>query len=311
MAGSVSMAQYTKALTPDSLKDKVIVLTGGANGIGASLVVYAVQNGASVCFGDVNTETGEEIAGTVNAASPSSPPRAVFVRTDVTSYDSVLGLFNKAMDVYGRVDHAVAGAGIVETGNIFDPALDMESIREPPPTKVLDVNLLGCLYTARIAAVYLRQNRPDPNSDRSILLVSSVAGFKESPGLFVYQASKHGVLGLMRAMRLYTYGSSSVHNIRVNCICPWMTTTGMVKGVQDSWIKAGLPMNSAMDVAMVTARVLGDRELNGTSMYVEGGRAWEIEGSLDRLEPMWLGESPSESLARGQEVLGKGMDWTK
>ncbi|KAL6236255.1 hypothetical protein BDW75DRAFT_117335 [Aspergillus navahoensis] len=305
------MAQYTEALTPDSLKDKVIVLTGGANGIGASLVEYAIQNGAYVCFGDVSTQAGDEIAKTVNANTPSSPPRAIFVQTDVTSYDSVLGLFDKAMEAYGRIDHVVAGAGIVEIGNVFDPALDLRSIREPPPTKVLDVNLLGCLYTARIASVYLRQNRPESGADRSIILVSSVAGFKESPGLFVYQASKHGVIGLMRALRLYLHGPASAHNIRVNCICPWMTTTGMVKGIQEGWAKAGLPTNSPMDVAKITAAVLGDASLNGTSMYVEGGRAWEIEANLDRLEPAWLGEEPSKSLAKGQEVLGSGMDWTK
>ncbi|KAL4973716.1 hypothetical protein BDW66DRAFT_153578 [Aspergillus desertorum] len=301
------MAQYTQALTPDSLKDKVIVLTGGANGIGASLVEHAAQNGAYVCFGDVSAHAGEEIAKTMNANFPSSPPRAIFVQTDVTDYDSVLGLFDKAMEAYGRVDHAVAGAGIVEIGNVFDPALDMQSIRKA----ILDVNLLGCLYTARIASVYLRQNRPGPEADRSIILISSVAGFKESPGLFVYQASKHGVIGLMRALRLYLHGPASAHNIRVNCICPWMTTTVMVKGIQEGWVRAGLPMNSPMDVARITAAVLGDATLNGTSMYVEGGRAWEIEANLDRLEPVWLGEEPSKSLAKGQAVLGSGMDWTK
>jgi hypothetical protein len=46
-------------------------------------------------------------------------------------------------------------------------------------------------------------------------------------------------------------------------------------------------------------------------MYVEGGRAWEIEKNLDWLEPQWLGEEPARSLARGQAVLGSGMDWTK
>ncbi|KAL2871172.1 putative 3-hydroxyacyl-CoA dehydrogenase [Aspergillus lucknowensis] len=303
------MAQYTRSLAPDALKDKVIVLTGGANGIGASLVEHACANGAYVCFGDLAVEAGEALAKTVNASNPnSSPPRAVFVQTDVTNYESVLGLFDAAMENYGRIDHAVAGAGIVEIGNIFDPALNMESIRQPPTTKVLDVNLLGCLYVARIASVYLRQGLPT-DTDRSIVLVSSVAGFKESPGLFVYQASKHGVIGLMRSLRLYL--PAPAHGIRINCICPWMTATGMVRGIQDGWYKAGLPVNSPMDVAKITAAVVGDASLNGTSMYVEGGRAWEIEGNLDRLEPVWLGEEPSRSLAKGQAVLGSGMDWTK
>lgn len=53
----------------------------------------------------------------------------------------------------------------------------------------------------------------------------------------------------------------------------------------------------------MAAGVLVDDSLNGTSMYVEGGRAWEIEANLDRLEPQWLGEVPAKTLAQGQKVL--------
>lgn len=90
-----------------------------------------------------------------------------------------------------------------------------------------------------------------------------------------------------------------------------MTTTGMVKGVHDAWMKANLPCNSPADVGYIIAGVVADPSLNGTSMYVEGGRAWEIEANLDRLEPEWLGEEPSRSLAKGQAVLGNGKDWVQ
>lgn len=85
----------------------------------------------------------------------------------------------------------------------------------------------------------------------------------------------------------------------------------MADGVCEGWVKAGLPLNTPLDVAKVTAGLLVDSSLNGKAMYVEGGRAWEIEGNLDRLEPQWLGEEPSRSLAKGQAVLGQGMDWAK
>lgn len=85
----------------------------------------------------------------------------------------------------------------------------------------------------------------------------------------------------------------------------------MVKGIQDGWFKAGLPVNRPLDVAKVMARVLGDKELNGKSMFVEGGRAWEIEANIDRLQPQWLGEENSRTLLRGQQVLGSGEGWGK
>lgn len=54
-----------------------------------------------------------------------------------------------------------------------------------------------------------------------------------------------------------------------------------------------------------------DAQLNGKSMYVEGGQAWEIEANINRLEPQWLGEEPSRSLVKGQAVLADGSDWIK
>ncbi|KAE8548189.1 hypothetical protein EYB25_009983 [Talaromyces marneffei] len=276
------MSQFHPNFSREYLQDKVIVLTGGARGIGRNLVELCVQHGAYVCFGDIDEKAGHDIQEAINADRDS--PSAKFVRVDVTNYQSVLALFKIAFSWHGRIDHA-------------------------PPTTVLDVNLLGCIYCARIASVYLRQNRSE-NQDRSLTLVSSVAGFKESPGLFLYQASKHGVLGLMRSLRKYI-SLPTTNNIRVNAICPWMTETGMVAGIEEGWRKANLPTNQPLDVAKVIAGVVSDPGLNGTSMYVEGGRAWEIEQNLDRLQPQWLGEEPSRSLERGQAVLGEGMEWAQ
>ncbi|OJJ97856.1 hypothetical protein ASPACDRAFT_45156 [Aspergillus aculeatus ATCC 16872] len=295
------------SLTADSLRDKVILITGGANGIGASLVEYSCKHGAYVCVGDVAVAAGANLVERVCAASSSSTPsRAIFQETDVTDYQSILDLFDTAYKTYGRIDHVVAGAGVLEIGNWFDPDLTLETLRETPSTTVLNVNLLGTLYVARIAAVYLRQNRPS-HTDRSLTLISSVAGFKETPGMFLYQATKHGVLGLMRSLRPYL--PAPEHQLRVNAVCPWMTDTEMVKNLQEGWKQAQLPVNSPLSVAVIVAGLVADPTINGKSIYVEGGRGWEIEDNLDRLEPEWLGAEPSRSLARGQEFLALGSKW--
>jgi len=219
----------------------------------------------------------------------------------------VLDLFKLAYKKYGRVDTALTLAGLMEIGNWFDPNLTLETVEEKPPTLVLDVNLLGTLYFARVAAVYLRQGAK-PGDDKSLLLTSSLAGFKESPGMFVYQSTKHGILGLMRSLRNYLPGSSG---IRVNVICPWMTTTGMVEGIQEAWTAAKLPVNTPLDVAKINLDVTSDTGLNGAAIYVEGGRGWEFDQNITALEPQWLGKEQSETLARGQAALGQGSDWTK
>lgn len=169
------------------------------------------------------------------------------------------------------------------------------------------MNLVGTLYVTRIASVYLRHNR-GPGVDRSILLFSCAAGFKETPVVSVYQAAKHGVQGLMRSLRA-NLNSPYRHSIRINTICPWMTQTSneFPKRLEERWTKEGLPLSTPEDVAKVSAGVLCDDSLHGTSMYVEGTRAWEIENNIDRLEAQWLGEEPSQSLAQGQKVLKEAL----
>lgn len=106
---------------------------------------------------------------------------------DVSKYDDVYNLFQTAFNQYGRIDHAVSCAGIFETGNWFDPKLTTGTVKEDRgDLKTLDVNVLGTLYFSRIAAVFLREERKE-GEDRSLVLLSSVNAFRESPGLYIYQ----------------------------------------------------------------------------------------------------------------------------
>lgn len=116
-----------------------------------------------------------------------------FVQIDVSIYADNIKLFRTALDKYGRVDHAVACAGIVERGKWFDPELTIESVETVPSIQTLEINLLGSAYFTRIAAVYLKHGRKQ-GEDKSITLIASAAGFRDSPGLFVYQARRSNVL---------------------------------------------------------------------------------------------------------------------
>ena len=100
-----------------------------------------------------------------------------------------------------------------------------DSIREPPPTAVLDVNLKGTVFFTRVAVHYLRRSlaqNASTQKDASIVLVSSVAGFGNWPGLFQYSASKHGVMGLFHSAKDFLYGTEG---IRINAVLPNMTGT--------------------------------------------------------------------------------------
>ena len=110
-----------------------------------------------------------------------------FVRCDVSKHDDIYNLFKTAFDQHGRIDHAVSCAGIFETGNWFDPELTVDTVKDNKgDLKTLDVNVIGTLYFSRIADVFLREGK-QKNQDRSIVLLSSVNAFRESPGLYIYQ----------------------------------------------------------------------------------------------------------------------------
>jgi NAD(P)-dependent dehydrogenase (short-subunit alcohol dehydrogenase family) len=322
----------------EALREKVVILTGGSTGIGEATVRLLHGAGAHVAFGDVNTAGAESLV-----ASLPGPNQPLFVQCNASLYQDNVTLFKRAYQKFGRVDHAIANAGLVERPGWFDVGMSIEDVEKQPSTTVMDVNLTGVLFFARVACAYLSQGE---GRDRSLTLLSSVAGFEESPGLFVYQAAKHGVLGLMRALRLY---APQAFGVRVNCVCPWMTLTGMVEGIEGGWKKAGLPMNEPKDIARVVVGLAsaspafgpgmlrniecegasgrglegafntsgyawGESEceggVNGRAIYVEGGKGWDVEEGLAYTQPYWLGKGPAERLVEGQKELGTGGDWT-
>lgn len=93
-----------------------------------------MESGAYVCFGDLDERAGNALAKEILKSKPrsnaeTSAPSVLFLATDVTSYESVLGLFHACLEKYGRVDSAVSCAGIIEIGNWFDPTLDLETVQ--------------------------------------------------------------------------------------------------------------------------------------------------------------------------------------
>ena len=289
-------------------------------------------------FGDLNAADGQSLASSFNSE------HVHFVPCDVRNYSDQVALFKLALSKYGRVDHAIANAGIVEQGNWFNPEQSLEDVEREPDTSVLDVNLRGATYFARIPAVYVGRDMV-ASEDKSLILLSSAAGFVDSRGLPLYQASKHGVLGLLRTLRLYL--PEAFNGLRVNALCPSLTRTRIVADIEEKWMQAGLPVNRAEDVADVAvavasadsscalgmlerhlpretggvenlknigAIVWGECEaetgLNGRALYVEGSKAWDIEDGLDTTGTVWLGDGPTQRLQEIQAYL-KGVSIRK
>ena len=83
-----------------------------------------------------------------------------------------------------------------------------------------------------------------------------------------------------------------------------MTDTALTGSLSALFSAHDIPVNQPEDVGKVIMDVTQSRGFNGKTFYVEGGRAWEVEDNIDRLEPQWLGEQCSKDLARSVKLLG-------
>lgn len=157
----------------------------------------------------------------------------------------------------------------------------------------------------RIALAYMKASAQHPGAaafSQSICLVSSIAGITEAPGLFSYSPAKHGVIGLMRALRPW---APAKYGVRANAICPWATDTQLfAPAIRGRWAEEGLPMNQPHDVAKIVVQCTADQALNGTAVFVSGGRFFDTEEGIGRTLPQWMGEKNAEEWLKGQQVLG-------
>jgi len=173
----------------------------------------------------------------------------------VTIWEDQLSLFQLAITAFGCVDYVVVNAGIPDVGQYVPPAPVLEGLPTKPNLLTLQVNLIGAIYTVRLALFYLERN---PNLDKSIILIGSMAsleGFSVTP---VYSAAKHSVLGLAQSL----LPELSAKGTRVVVVSPWFTDTTFIN-IPGRLLLAGLPFTKTDRV--VGAIVLGATDPNPTS----------------------------------------------
>lgn len=103
------------------------------------------------------------------------------------------------------------------TSSLTDRGPDPAGPPEKPDLQTINTNLVGLLYTAKLAIHYFRRQPLDASRDRCLILKSSLAGYLDAPGWIQYNASKFGVRGVMRCLRR----TSWQEGIRVNLVAPW------------------------------------------------------------------------------------------
>jgi len=206
------------------LPGRVVVVTGAAGGIGRAIALAFAAEGAHLVLGDLADV--EAVAGEVGRAGPP----ALAVRCDVGRGDDMERLAARAVAERGGLDVLVTCAGIDGPGLLAEQ--DEESW-----TRVVDVNLNGTYRAIRAALPEMTRR----GSGR-IVTIASVFGKTGGHGFITaYAASKHGVVGLTRALAA-ELGAQGHPGITVNAICPGYVRAGM--GIRMQSTKAG-PMAGA------------------------------------------------------------------
>jgi len=248
------------------VEGKVVIITGGAMGIGLASAILLAREGAKVVIADISDNDGEKAAEEIR----KKKGEAVFRRLDVTRESEVEIVYKGVFDEFGRLDVLVNNAGI--TG-VRKPTHEID---ESEWDRVMDINVKGVFYSTKHSVPYMKIS-----GGGSIINIASVLGVVGSPGAPPYVASK-GAVRLMSKTDALIYAKDK---IRVNSISPGFVWTPLI----ESYLKStGDPVGGRkrldalhplghigepMDVGYAVLYLASDESkfVTGSDLIVDGG----------------------------------------
>jgi NAD(P)-dependent dehydrogenase (short-subunit alcohol dehydrogenase family) len=246
------------------LRNKSVLVTGGASGLGAACVRLLTQAGARAMILDLNEAAGTALVKEVGEA-------ARYVQANVTQEADIQAAVKEAVDQFGALHIAIncAGIGIAEkTVGKRGPA-SLETF-----TRVITINLIGTFNVIRLAAAAMAENSPNEDGERGVIInTASVAAFDGQIGQAAYSASKGGIVGMTLpiARDLASYG------IRVMTIAPGLFDTPLLGGLPEAArISLGqqVPFPSRLgrpdEYAALAKHIIENAMLNGEVIRLDG-----------------------------------------
>ncbi len=244
------------------LRDQHIFVTGGAEGIGAAIVLDSLQAGARASFCDIN-----EVKGKAYEESLAKQGfKTLFVKADVGDFNSLKAGYEQIVSEFGEINGAVNNAGVNSNA---DPV----EMTDEEWNRFMNVDLKSVWHTAKLVLPAMRKAKKG-----AIVNIASIHARMSYPKYFPYAAAKSGVIGLTRNLAL----DEGIHNIRTNAVSPGYTLTPLLQ----SWFDA-LPEKAAeamavqplarmaapSEIAKVVTFLLSDDAsfVNGADWIVDGG----------------------------------------
>lgn len=192
------------------VKDKTVVLTGAASGIGRATAILFAKEGALQVLSDVDEKGLDETYGLL---SNEEKKRTTIIKVDVRKQEEVKKMIEKTIENHGRIDILIVNAGVVRVG-------DVETFSDDDYELLIDVNIKGTHYTCKYAVPYFKKQKSG-----SIIILASVAAHIGQVAHANYCSTKAAVLGYTRALAL----DLAPYNVRVNSVSPGATDTPMLQ----------------------------------------------------------------------------------
>ncbi|MDN5726921.1 MAG: SDR family NAD(P)-dependent oxidoreductase [Propionibacteriales bacterium] len=240
----------------------VVLITGGASGLGEATVRSVVERGARAVIIDLPTSHGADLVDELGEAVRFAP-------ADVRSDEELSAAVDLAKD-FGTVRAAVACAGVVNPGRIIGKrgVLELDAYRT-----VIEINLIGTFNLLRLAAEAMASNEPVDGDRGVVVMTASVAAFDGQIGQAAYASSKGGVAGLT----LPAARDLADKGIRVMTIAPGIVDTPMMAGLPDETrtsLEAGVPHPSRLarpeEYALLVNQIIANPYLNGEVIRLDG-----------------------------------------
>ena len=252
------------------LQNKIAVITGGAQGIGAAIATRFSQEGASVVIADVNEEKSELLVTKIKA----SGAEAIYVLCDVSNSEQVDELFKKTLERFGRLDILVNNAALVHHPDSNKNFLELSA---EAWLRALAINLTGMFYCSqRAARIMVQQVHGGQGGGGSIINMSSGGGSRAHRHLMAYDTTKGGIEAATRAMAV----DLAPWKIRVNAVVPGnITVDNTLSGATGPeaaarTIPLGRP-GSPTDIASAAVFLA-----SGDAAYITGQRI-VVDGGMD------------------------------
>lgn len=192
----------------ESLQNKIVFVTGGANGIGRSIVKAFCEEGADVTFCDMDEEVGKRLSEEMKSYKCS------FAQLDVSDARALSDLIHTIISQKGNIDIIINNVGVSNFGSILDVSVEDFD-------KVLNINLRPIFILAKSLAKHRSLNK-ELNTYGRIINMASTRYLMSEPNSEAYAASKGAIVSLTHALAI----SLSEYNITVNCISPGWIDTG-------------------------------------------------------------------------------------